>query len=255
MYIDAASALPMEAGQPEAPDVLGKLKTLLAGFRLHKDYSRIGDEFVDLSFALNHQGQLAPAFRPQPIVGLAKGHSIFIDIHRDQIVVDCHWLHCRHEQIVTHDAELQPLFDLDDEFQFDLAVEFANKNWTKKHRIGQLLVLTNRQQCQLATLRSKVIDGKLQAALMGVGKGAARIPPKVTAVRLKLNEWAERNKGVQRLLKDYENLWLARELLGDGAPVRQVAELFGLMSGKPKLDDKTVKGKLETLGKNIGGTT
>lgn len=254
MYIDTVSALPLQVGQSEAPDVLGKLKTLLAGLRLHKDYSRISDEFVDLSFILNNQCQLAPAFRLQPTVGLAKGHPTYIEIHRDQIFVDCHWLHCRREQIGTHDPELQPLFDLDEEFKYDLALEFANKNWTKKHRIGQLLVLTNRQQCQLATLRSEVVEGKLQAALMGVGKGPARKPPKVTAVRLKLHEWAERNRGVQKHLKDYENLWLARELLGDAAPIRQVAELFGLMSGKPKLDDKTVKGKLATLFKNIGGT-
>lgn len=244
----------LETTKPATADTVDQLKELLKELHAHKNYSLIRIEFVELSALLNNQGLLAPAFRPQPMLGLVKGSPTYMDIHRDQIGLDCHWLHCRREMVVTRDEELRPLFDPDGTFPFALAKEFAQQVWTKKHRIEQLLVLTHRQQCQLATLRGKNVEGRFEAALKGIGKGRGRVPPKVTAVRLQLYEWAERNKGVRPLLKDYENLWLAKELLGNAAPIRQIAELFSLVSGKPKLDDKTVKGKLETLGKNIGGT-
>ena len=243
-----------EPVEPTAVDPLLHLQALVAELRVHKNYALIRHEFVQLSSILNEQRLLAPAFRPQPKVGLTKGHPIFMVIHRDQIAIDCHWLYCRREHVVTRDEELQPLFDLEEAFSFEHAVEFAEKNWTKRHRIGQLLVLTPRQQCQLSTLKGKSVEARFLAALTGSGKGPSRVHPKVTAVRLKPYEWAERNKGVLRLLKDYENLWLARELLGNAAPIRQVAELFSLICGKPKLDDKTVKVKLETLNKHVGGT-
>lgn len=244
----------LESAKPATADTLDRLKELLAKLHVHKNYSLIRHEFVGLSILLNNQRLLAPAFRPQPKLGLVKGSPIYMDIHRDQVGIDCHWLYCRREHVATRDEELRPLFDLNEIFPFDLAREFAEQIWTKKHRIEQLLVLTPRQQCQLATLRGQNVEGRFKAALKGLGKGHSRVPPKVTAVRLQLYEWAERNKGVRRLLKDYENLWLAIELLGNAAPIRQVAELFSLISGKPKLDDKTVKGKLETLDKNTGGT-
>lgn len=254
------SSLHIKSQRPVAPVkpimavTLEQLSALLTELAVHRDYPRIQPEFIRLSMLLNEQRLLAPAFRPRPKVGLPKGHLTFMAIHHDQIIIDCHWLHCRNEAVVPRDEHMQPLFDLSKPFSLDLAREFAEQGWTRKHRIEQLLVLTPRQQCQLATLRGKTIDGRFEAALKGIGKGHARIQPKITAVRLELYEWAERNKGVRRLLKDYESLWLARELLGNAAPIRQIAELFALISGRPKLDDKTVRGKLETLEKHIGGT-
>lgn len=244
----------LEPIEPTNPDPLLRLKDLVTELSVHKNYSLIQHEFVGLSITLNNQRLLAPAFRPQPKLGLVIGSPIYMAIHQDQLFIDCHWLHCRREHVVTRDEELQPLFDLDTTFPADLAREFAEQVWTKKHRIEQLLVLTHRQQCQLATLRGKNVENRFEAALTGFGIGKSRVYPKITSVRLKLYEWAERNKGVRKLLKEYEQLWLARELLGDTAPIRQVAELFALISGKPKLNEKTVKVKLETLNKHIGGT-
>jgi hypothetical protein len=231
-----------------------RLDILIEELCTHRDYHRIRDEYCQMSILINLEGVIAPAFRPQPKVSATKGNPIYFEIHRDQLVIDCHWLHCKGERITVRDTELRHLFDRAHEFPFGQAWAFAKQKWKSQHRVDEVLHLTIRQQCQLVTLHSKQVADRLERATKSTKPHGVRLPPKLAAVRQQLNEWGERSPRVVMHLKDYEHLWMASELLGVGAPPKHVAELFALAIGK-SLDEKTVRDKLKNLNGHIVGVT
>lgn len=238
---------------PIVVDASAALETLMAALSRHGDYHLIRDEYCRLSILLNLQGRLAPAFRPKPNPGKRKGNPVFLEIHRDQVVIDCHWLYCRRQMVKVRDSEFRPLFRRAQPFPFDLAWTFANKVWKKAHRADEAFSLTPFQQCQLAALRGVRVSTRFTAALEGVRKPGARIPPKVALVRQRLAEWCERNRRIVPLFDDYERLWLAREVLGPDASVSLIAELFALMTGQDVRAEKTISDKLKRMDGHIGG--
>lgn len=252
---DAPTSFPLSdvSALPQAVDLRGQLSVLVGELRVHGDYRRIRDEYCRISILLNLDGFWAPAFRPAVKPGKAKGHNVYFEIHRDQLVIDCHWLHSKKERVKARDDGYMPLFNHRHEFPFELAWKFAREEWTAKHRADESLMLTSRQQCQLAAIRGKRVDGRFAAALDGGKNSRGRVPPKVAALRQQLNEWGERNKGIVKHLDDYEHLWLSREVLGTDAPVSQIVELFALVTGKTPKDEKTVREKLKTLDRQTVG--
>lgn len=245
--VDDIKALPIIV------DPFGRLETVTAELRGHRDYRLVREEYCQLSILLNLQGRMAPAFRPQPKVGKTPGTRIYFEIHRDQLVIDCHWLHCKKERVRASNLDYRPIFDPKYMFSFDLAWKFATQEWKTTHRTDEVLLLTTRQQCQLATLKGKNLKERWNLAKNGIREKNIRIPAKIAAVRQQLNEWAERKSVVVPLLQDYEDLWLARELLGASGSIKQITELFALVSGKRQLDEKTVRDKLKTMDRHIGG--
>lgn len=236
---------------PIVIDPLGELDALLAELRKHGDYRAVRENYCQLSISLNLRGALAPAFRPQPKTGKRKGDSVFFEIHRDQMVIDCHWLQRKGASIKARDAEFRPMFNSAKPFPFDLAWVFAVKKWTGVHRADEALSLTPFQQCQLVTMRGKLVAGRFDAALDGVRNSGGRVPAKIAAVRQALNVWGERDRRVLPHRDAYENLWLAREVLGSGEPIRLIADLFALMTGESMRDDKTIRSKLEKMDRAI----
>ena len=236
-----------------AIDLRDRLSSISDEFRAHGDYHRIRNDYCQISILLNLEGLWAPAFRSRLKPKAARGNSVYMEIHRDQVVIDCHWLHSMKERVKARDEEFRPLFDHNHEFPFTVAWDFSNKPWKREHRAGMALPLTARQQCQLETLREKFVRDRFESALGGGMKTRGRTPPKISALRQQLGAWGERNKNIIRHLDDYEHLWLARELLGTEGTVRQISELYALIAGIPQKDDKTVSGKLKTLLRHTGG--
>jgi hypothetical protein len=232
-------------------DALARLEALISKLREHGEYSLVRDEYCILSILLNQQGVIAPAFRPEPITGKRRGNPVFFDIHRDQVVIDCHWLYCKKLMFKTRDVEFLPMFNTEGPFPFDLAWKFAKKVWKSKHRTDEALTLTHFQQCQLVALRGEEVSARFGAALDGLRKSGGRIPAKIAAVRQSLNMWAEKNKRIENLRDEYEHLWLARELLGSLPSIRQITELSALMSGAKFRDDKTIREKLKRMDRHI----
>ncbi len=237
------------------PDPISMLEELLKELLSHGDYQRVRDKYCQLSIILNLQGRIAPAFRPQLNTGKKKGDSIFIDIHRDLVVIDAHWLHSKGLHIKARDAEFRPMFNAKKPFPFDLAWTFAIKKWKSLHRTDEALTLTTFQQCQLLRMRGKVVSQRFEAALRGVKTSTGRIPAKIAAVRQSLNTWGEKDRRVIPFLDGYENLWLAEELLESDAPIRQIAELAALMDGSSQLADKTIRDKRKKLLGQIKGAS
>lgn len=234
---------------------VNRLEQLVAEYQKHGDYLAIRDEYCSLSIALNHARQFAPAFRPTPKIPriTSKRSKAHMTLHQDQVVIDCHWLRCRGEVVTPDKTEFQPLFCDTVPFSFELAATFACRNWSRLYRTDEALILTTWQQTQLTTLQGEAVRGRRAAAKDGVSHGASRIPPKITAVKRAMREWAQRNKLVVPEQKAYEDLWLARELLGVGSAKKEIAILGGLISGAPPLSEKTVRDKLRKLDDRMSG--
>ncbi|TXT26301.1 MAG: hypothetical protein FD131_4236 [Rhodocyclaceae bacterium] len=237
---------------PLIVDPARRLEFLISELCDHRNYSAIRKEYCELSVVLNLQGRLAPAFRPDPKMAWDKPNKIFFEIHRDQVVIDCHWLHSKQEPVFPHDEKLNSLFDSSRPFSFDHAWSFASQKWRKEYRATEQLILTPRQQCQLAAMRGDDLEYRFDVALKGGAKAKVRVPRTISIVRQRLRQWCEKDKRVDPL--GYERLWLARELLGAGASVPQVAELWSLMTGDELRDKKTVHDRLKKMDVKIVGS-
>jgi hypothetical protein len=238
---------------PTATNPVEELVALMAELRIHGDYARIRDRYCQLSIQINIEGLLAPAFRTPPKPGAKRNDPVFKQIHRDQLVIDCHWLQSQDLMVKPRDLEFCPMFNKSGPFPFDLAWKFANKVWKKEHRAEEALSLTTFQQCQLATLRGPTVAERFDLALNGVRTPAGRSPAKVALVKKGLAEWCERNVRIVPLYEDYKSLWLARELLDKGASNCQIGKLHGLICGRPPLSDATISGKIKTMEKQLKG--
>lgn len=236
-------------------DLAERMARLVAEWKKHGDYMRIRVEYCGLAIALNHEGLLAPAFRSMPTIPYLKARRTpsNMTMHRDFIVIDCHWLYCRGKIVDAHDAakDYLDMFDSAEEFSFDLANDFACKNWANRYRSEEVLVLTPVQRCQLKTMKGKIVGDRYMLAKKGLGKGESRIKPKIIAVKEALAAWCHKDKRIIRERQCYENLWLAQELLGKDASIRDIAELGGLMSGQKPLAEKTVREKLQKFAKRL----
>lgn len=236
-------------------DPLAKLIDLTDELAKHGDYSRVRDEYCQLSIQLNLQGQLAPAFRPMLVTGRKYGDSVFNAIHRDQLVIDCHWLQVTKQffKIRDKDVEFARMFKPAASFPFDLAWEFAKKKWTSNHRVNDMLRLTPFQQCQLVTLRGDEMQARIQQVEHGTRKDGRFIPSPLSAFEQGLSAWCERDVRIHKHREGYLAVWKARMFLGVKASVRQVGELAAMMLGEAPKDDKTIRSREVNIGRHILG--
>ncbi|MFZ2973861.1 MAG: hypothetical protein WA049_14590 [Ferribacterium limneticum] len=77
---------------PLIVDPARRLEFLISELCVHRNYSAIRKEYCQLAVVLNLQGRLAPAYRADPKKAWDKPNKVFFEIHRDQVVIDCHWL-------------------------------------------------------------------------------------------------------------------------------------------------------------------
>lgn len=240
---------------PEVDSLLVRFEELMAELRRHGDYQRCREEYCQLSILLNLQGLMAPAFRPAPVTGKKFGDPVFKAIHRDQIVIDCHWLQVTKQfvKVRAKDIEFAPMFKVAKPFPFDLAWQFANKVWKANHRVVDMLRLTEFQQCQLAALRSDVVKKRVEGIENGSRKDGVFIPAPLSIFEQGLNAWCERDRRILKHREGYEAAWKARSFLGEAASVRLVGALAAMMLGEEPKDDKTIRGREDKIDRHILG--
>ena len=236
-------------------DARAALVALVAEHNASGDYGSIRSRYLTLNFRLNEEGAWAPAFRPRPVVPkLASAQRPeHLDVHRDQIVIDCHWLRSNGAPVFPRDVEYEPLFDPQTPFDMELAREFAEQKWSKRHRVDDALALTPFQQAQLGTLQSTEVMTRRRHALRGTGAGATRISARMSTFRRCMNRWCENDPRMRNHRDMYEALWLARELLGDDARADHLAQLATLNIGRgaAPLTAGTVRDKLRKLDRQF----
>lgn len=251
----SAFSLSNLAALPNVKEPLERLQELMLELLEQGDYQCIREEYCQLSILLNLEGSLAPAFRPALVTGKRFGDRVFKAIHRDQLVIDCHWLHAT-GQVVTvraKDVEFKPLFRRSKPFPFDLAWQFANKEWKSNHRVVDMLRLTEFQQCQLKALRGDVVKMRIKNVEHGSRKDGIYIPAPLSIFQQGLNAWCERDRRINKHRDGYLAVWKARSFLGDLATVRQISELVAMILGEAPKDDKTIRSREVNIRRHILG--
>lgn len=237
--------------------VLQEMAGLTKRYNSGESYSTLRNDYLRASLELNKHGLIAPAFRHQPKIPYYKNkrNSDHEQLLVDQIIIDCHWLHCKGYCVNCKHVEYDDLFDRTAKpFDFDLAFKFAANNWKRAFRANEMLGLTQFQQFQMLQLCSqenrdhwkRLVDGDCDSA------SKVRIPAEMVSVKRAINAWAERKPQISDQRGIYGALWLSRELLGRDAPVRQIGALTAMMTGTNQRDDKTIRGKLVSLDRAIG---
>lgn len=232
-------------------------------FRAGQDYSSLRQDFIAASMASNVFGLNAPVFRDFPkMSGILAERKKQTQILVDQIVIDCHWLYVRGENVSPRWPELQRIFDKSSPFDVEEVCDrIASKNWSANFKVEEAFTLTERQQFQLVQMRSVAVKDKmrwlLEGRLASASKGSDgkvrghHVPSPFPSVRRKIREWAEHRPQVRPAILMHESLWLARELLGPKAPLKHIAELAALRCGCPPLSPKTVDEKLKALDRRL----
>lgn len=222
-------------------------------------YWSIREEYCSLSLLLNMEGLLAPAFRP-PVVPRKKwGDDVYMDIYRDQLVIDCHWLHCTKQSVSLKPKDIywSPLFYRLTPFPFNLAWDFARENWGANHRAVEMFRLTDFQQFQLMALRGdhvkKIVDSIDKPERRG--RGVKTGPSQHSLFVQGMNAWCERDCRMEAHRDGYTAVWRARAYLGPAASVRQVGKLAALMLGEKPKDDKTIRTRQENIRRHILGAS
>ncbi len=234
-----------------------EMKSLTKRYNSGESYSTLRNDYLRASLELNKLGLIAPAFRHQPKIPFYKNKRS--DDHKqllvDQIIIDCHWLHCKGCCVNCKHVEYDELFDkVAKPFDFDLALKFAKSNWKREFRANDMLGLTQFQQFQMLQLCSKENRDHLKRLVDGDcdRTNKVRTPAEEVAVRRAVNAWAERKPQIRDQRHVYVALWRSRELLGYGAPVRQIGALTAMMIGAEQLADRTIRDKLVNLDRVLG---
>jgi hypothetical protein len=254
---------PVKADYVSHDIALAELCNIAEDYRSGADYDIIRDRYVAASFAANEFGLTAPFFRDRPKINI-KSRDLVLQqpILVDQIIVDCHWLYCRGEDVSPAWPELERIFDKSTPFDVEeVSKRIASKKWSANFKVEEIFSLTERQQFQLVQMRSAAVKAKMKALLEGRlvsnGKGAhggeqdRHVSSRFSSIRRAIREWAEQQPRVKPSVLMYESLWLARELLGPRATLKHVAELAALRCGCLPLSPKTVDEKLKALNKRL----
>lgn len=239
--------------QDELDDFMGDLQEV---YRDEKgNYETVRERYFCASISMNEIGLLAPAFRKQLHIPWSskKRKPIHEVLLRDQIVIDCHWLHCKKVPVDGRWREMNSIMNVASDFDFaKVEAVIAAKKWTADFRVNELLYLTDFQQHQLFQLRNYECKNQHRLLLDGKRKEIGRSPALISPVRVAIRKWAEDNQSIRSQIKTYESLWLSRELLGSKASNPQIAELAALIEGRKPLDRTTVRDKLKRLDRVLG---
>lgn len=231
--------------------VVSQLNELIQEFQRHKDYTLVRERYMQLSVELNLQKCLAPAGRENPAIssGKPRGDQFHIDVFVDQIVIDCHWLHTNQHPIdfQRNDVRYKEIFNAQHPFDFDLARDFAQQNWSRNHRAVETMFLPPHLQMQLAALRSKELQ-EAYKALQTKRKGLDT-QSRLATFKQEFRLWQHRDPRVKDAAT-YQTLWEVHMVLGSSTTPKMLAELTALLTGKPLLTGKTVAEKLKKLQKH-----
>jgi hypothetical protein len=236
---------------PEFDDPKRELTTLCREALSHKNYATVRARYCQLSMRMNLQGMLAPGFRPQPRIGASKGDPTYMLVHRDQLVIDYHWLHATRVALSPTELEHALLLDQDVAFDFEAAWRLTGNKQKKSFRATEALCLTRFQQCQTRTLHSPEVSATLDGITGGWRASEGKTNSKLAKAKRAIGQWIERDSRIADQQYSYVCLWQAREMLGAGASKQLIADLHALMLGESALDRTTIRDKLKRLDKGI----
>lgn len=232
----------------EFDDPRAAMVSLCQSLLIHKDYASVRDEYCRLSIQLNVLGKLAPGFRPILKPGAPHRSEVHNIVNRDQIVIDLHWCHATGMSLSPKDPTHQSLFSDNEHFNFELAWILACKRWTVEFRATEAMCLTIFQQAQMQALRGAEVAARLTGAGEGWRSSSGKKASRLSTLKRRIGEWAERDKRIAKERDSYEKLWLAREALGRAKPNNQlIAELHALMMGSEQQDRGSIRDKLKSL--------
>lgn len=222
---------------------------LCAEVKATGDYKSARERYRALSFELNIHGKQAPAFRKKLETGKKLNDPVFLQIHRDNITIDCHWLWCTRAEVHVNEAdnEFAPLFDYSIPFDFDLADNFASKKWKTENRTLEVLRLIDFYQVQCSALNSDTLKSRIKSLDQPRKEAGKRIPSIRSNFEKRLLTWGASVKNVQKHYSTYRALWTIHMLLGSSINNRMLSTLTALALGQPRKDPKTVKTQLNTL--------
>ena len=235
-------------------DLMDELEFLVDQVNRPNDYLAIRDRYCRVALILNSRGLWAPAFRtdlkiPWKDSDRKPAHTL---IHRDRIVIDCHWLYGKGYKICPTEKTWRQLFKLGKPFSVELASEFAKREITNEYRAEAILSLTIRQQCQLRTMRGLAAARQFQAIFPYQRLGERRIPPSMEIITLTVNRWCEQDRRIESHREKYLAHAKARALLSTITPTwKEIAELAGLIRGVLPLGDGTVRDFMGKLDKRV----
>lgn len=217
------------------------------------DYQSSRKLYLFASFELNAHGKQAPAFRTKLTTGKKHNDPVFLQIHSDNIVIDCHWLSCIHAEVFVNEAdkEFAPLFDYNNPFNFKLADRFASKKWKTENRTLEVLRLIDFYQIQCVALKSDAMKGKLKCLDQPRKENGKRVASIRSAFEQKLLAWGASVKSIKSHYDTYRALWTIHMLLGSDLNNRMLSTLTAFALGQPRKDPKTVKTQLDTLLKRV----
>lgn len=234
-----------------AQELRAELDTLMREYKAGKDYAAVRDRYCAISIAINEQGLWAPRFRRQPLINPTQCKTPqSIMLHRDQLIIDAHWLWCK-KSASMFSGKYEQLLDAELPFDFVLADAYAQENWASQYRVEEQLMLPDEIQWQLLTTRSKKHIEVHRQLFDGVRTGTTRIPPRVKTIQKAIAVWARTSPKIRGEEQAYADLWLAREMLGTKAAAKFIAELAGLMSGRAPLEASTIRQKLKGLNQRL----
>ncbi|MBU9415468.1 hypothetical protein KTE23_02590 [Burkholderia multivorans] len=217
-------------------ELLGRTENpgALARYTLHRTL------ICQLALALNRRGNIAPRFRPIPSPGFrCRTGSVDEQLGRDRQVLDLHWLyengHCRK----VDSREFRDLFATAP-FDFQLASNFACKNWTSEKKLAALGVERDRE-AELAAIQTE----QLRMRWRGIDR-------KEHQWRTQLGNALRRRPNLRCHIDGWIRVRVAMELLGVDAPVGQLSRLVALITGEKPIDQRAMARKRASVMTHLG---
>lgn len=239
---------------PEFDDPVLALTVLCRELQAHKNYRAVRTRYCQISLRMNLEGRYAPAFRPRPRGEAPKDDPLHMLVYRDQLVIDYHWCHAMRMSLSPADVGHAHVLDLQADFDFAAAWLLTGAHQTPQFRATEAMCLTPLQQCQTMRLHGKDVQARLDALSGGYRRSGGKSRSELAKAKTAIAQWIERDPRMRKHQISYERLWLARELLGPGAPIQSIAVLHGFMGGEQPLARKTLADKISRLCKNVDAT-
>ena len=256
----ATYSIPLSATRDDLPtdyaEVLEQIEALAQEYAKSKDYAFIRDRYLLASFMLNRARLWAPAFRPELKLPQHKGKGPWpaqtILMHRDRVVIDCHWFHSRKIRLWANQSKWTPIFHSSKPFDYDLAVKFAS--WTCKNdtRAINEIGLPTSSQCQVVALRSSAVKQRFRQIETFTQTDGEHGMAEMAMIRNTVKFWAEKVPSVRGHESKHVANGYARALLSGSSPSwLEIAELAGLIRNAPIQDESTVRNALISLDKQM----
>lgn len=205
-------------------------------------YLQIRDECCAIGEVMNRRGIQPPKLRPQrSLPMLPKGQKYDVPdtvMSRDRQVLDLHWLHCRGKRDRIEHKAYGDLFT-GDEFDFDLAVQFACKGWSLASKTVKVLDLIDFEQMQMAFFRMKHIDDAWKNGLSSMN----------TTISKRLREYVVKEPDFAVHIEGLKRLWLAEKMVVAAGLCGEkiIGQVYGWLMNEEPLAKGTLNSKLKRM--------